>query len=168
VNRKFNQPVGGLRFVRMQHEAPPFIAEERRRGKRAQGLLYEARVHEEFGRRYPGYIPSMWFSYGDAESDEKWCQTDGLIIDPWKGRIVIVEVKLSHCAAAFYQLFKTYLPVMRELFGGTYTFACVEVVRWFDCATLVPKIPTLCKEVEHARENQFNVHIWRPGDGNKD
>jgi hypothetical protein len=145
----------------MQQDPPPFILGERRYGRRAAGILYEERVHVEFEKRFPGYLPGMWFEYGDAEADGKWCQTDGLIIDPWKGRIVIVEVKLQHCAAAFYQLFKTYLPVLREVFGGTYELACLEVVRWFDCATLVPKVPAMCKEPELARVNQFNVYIWR-------
>lgn len=161
-HRKFNQPVGGLRYARMQVEAPPFIVEEKRRGKRAQGILYENRVHDEFLERYPGYIPSVWFHYADSESDGKWCQTDGLIIDPKEGRITIVEVKLQHCPQAYYQLFKTYLPVLRELFGSTYELACLEVVKWFDCATLVPRTPSMCKDPLAARLDQFNVYIWRP------
>lgn len=116
----------------------------------------------EFLQRYPGYIPSVWFNYSDSEADDKWCQADGLIVDPHKGRIIIVEVKLRHCATAYFQLFKTYLPVLQELFGGTYEISCIEVVRWFDCATLVPRTPALCKEPMQARQGQFNVYIWRP------
>lgn len=159
---RYNEPVGPVRFVRMQSDAPEFIKDERRRGRRAQGILYERRVHAEFLSRFPGYLPAMWFSYGDSQSDEKWCQTDGLIIDPWSGRLTIVEVKLQHCAAAYYQLFRTYLPVLQWLFGTKYQLSCVEVVRWFDCATLTPIRPTMCPAPEEAKPDRFNVYIWRP------
>ncbi len=146
----------------MQQEAPPFIQDQRRRGRRAAGIRYENLVHEEFSRRYPGYLPSLWFNYADARGDDKWCQTDGLIVDPWKGRIVIVEVKLQHTSVAYEQLFYIYLPVLRALFGGIYELVCCEVVKWFDVSTLTAKRPALCAEPLKARTSEFNVHIWRP------
>lgn len=159
----YNQPVGGIRWVKMQSDAPLFIDEsERRYGRRAEGIRYERKVHEEFLKRYPGYLPSQWFSYADAEGDDKWCQTDGLIIDPWRGRMVIVECKLQHTADAEKQLFRIYLPVLRALFAGTYELACCEVVSWFDCATLTARRPKLCEEPLNAERGSFNVHIWRP------
>jgi hypothetical protein len=154
--------VGAIRYVRMQVEDPPFIKHERRIGRRAQGIKYEQRVHEEFSERYAGYIPSMWFNYADDESDEKWCQTDGLIVDPWRGRIVVVEVKLQHTPSAFYQLFHIYLPVLRALFTPHYSLFPVEVVKWFDIATVCPAKPIMCAEPLNAHAGCFNVHIWRP------
>jgi hypothetical protein len=146
----------------MQSEAPPFITNERRRGRRAAGILYEEAVHEEFTKRYAGYLPSMWFNYADSRSDAKWCQTDGLIVDPWRGRIVIVEVKLQHTPVAYEQLFYIYLPVLRAVFGGIYELACCEVVKWFDVATLTARRPSLCADPARAKPSEFNVHIWRP------
>ena len=159
---RYNQPVGALRHVQMTHEAPPFIeANPVRRGRRALGIRYENRLHEAFGQIYPGYLPSMWFNYADSESDSKWCQTDGLIVDPWRGRIIIVEAKYQHTPTAYYQLFKLYLPVVQWLFGAQYDIICCEVVKWFDPAVLTPVRPTMCKDPANARKSHFNVHIWK-------
>lgn len=154
--------MGAISDVTMQTENPPFIVEKIRRGRRAAGIIYENRVHEEFLKRYEGYLPSPWFSFLDDEGHIKWCQPDGLIIDPFEGKIVIVEAKYQHTADAHYQLFKIYLPVLRALFGGIYKLACCEVVKWFDCAVLCPVNPVLCPEPANAREAAFNVYIWKP------
>jgi hypothetical protein len=144
----------------MQMFAPPFIVEHKRKGKRADGVRYEKKVHREFLERYPGYLPSAWFEYTDAEG-RKWCQPDGLIFDPWRGRLTIIEVKYQHTEKAWEQLFQLYLPVCSALFAGTYQLACVEVCRWFDCATLCPETPSMCDEPNRARPGRFNVHIFR-------
>jgi hypothetical protein len=142
-------------------EDPPFIREVKRRGRRAEGLRYERRVHQEFLIRYPGYLPSPWFSYRDRDG-LKWCQPDGLIIDAERGTIGIVEVKYQHTEKAYAQLFSLYLPILRVLFGGIYKVACIEVVKWYDCAVLCPVNPILCEHPQLAREGLFNVHIYKP------
>ena len=145
----------------MQLEDPPFIQPHERKGRRAEGQRYERRVHQEFYVRYPGYLASPWFRFIDREG-EKWCQPDGLLINPWQGHIVIVEAKYQHTEQAHRQLFDIYLPVVSVLFGGLYRIACVEVVKWFDPATLCPSPPLLCKEPDQAQPGRFNVHIWKP------
>lgn len=154
--------MGAVRFARMTTEAPPFIdTTEVVRGRRATGIRYENRMHEEFGRRYAGYLPSMWFNFADHEHDDKWCQTDGLIVDPWRGNIIIIEAKWQHTVAAYTQLFKLYKPVVSWLFGSKYTIVCCEVVKWFDVAVLTPTRPTMCKDPVLAKPDKFNVHIWK-------
>ena len=142
-------------------DPPAFIREHRRTGRRAEGERYERRVHREFYTRYPGYLASPWFRYVDSEG-EKWCQPDGLLINPWQGQITIVEAKYQHTEKAYSQLFEIYLPVVKVIFGGIYKLACVEVVKWFDPAILCPSPPQLCKEPDLAPAGRFNVHIWRP------
>lgn len=160
--KRRHYPKGHVWDVKMQMEPPPFVREQRLRGRRGQGLAYEAKVHEEFLRRYHGYLPSPWFSFKDDAGYRKWCQTDGLLVDPFHGKITIIEIKYQHTAQAYDQLFHLYTPVLRARFAGIYDIACCEVVKWFDCATLCPVNPTLCDDPQHARENVFNVHIWRP------
>ena len=146
----------------MTTEPPPFIEDNPvRRGRRALGVRYENKLHNEFIRRYPGYLPSMWFNFADHESDSKWCQTDGLLVDPWRGRITIIEAKWQHTATAYYQLFKLYYPVVAFLFAAKYDITCCEVVKWFDPAILTPVRPIMCKEPADAKPGKFNVHIWK-------
>jgi len=145
----------------MQLETPPFIREHKRTGRRALGVRYERKAQAEFYERYPGFLASPWFHYQDREGD-KWCQCDGLIINPWQGHLSIVEVKYQHTETAYEQLFKLYLPVVLALFGGLYRIGCVEVVKWFDPAIITPQPPMLCKDPDIAPPGKFNVHIWRP------
>lgn len=140
---------------------PSFIRNHKRVGRRAEGERYERRVHQEFYTRYPGYLASPWFRFVDQEG-EKWCQPDGLLINPWRGHVVIVEAKYQHTELAYKQLFGVYLPVVSVLFGGLYKIACVEVVKWFDPAVLCSQSPQLCKEPDQAPIGRFNVHIWKP------
>ena len=146
----------------MQLADPPFVKQgERRSGRRAQGVRYERLGAGEFLTRYPGYLPSPWFRFYDREG-EKWCQCDGLLINPWQGQISICEFKYQHTEQAHLQLFSIYLPVVAALFAPVYRIACVEVCKWFDPAVLCPEQPVLCKDPATAQPGRFNVHIWRP------
>lgn len=118
-------------------------------------------MHQEFGERYPGYVRSPWFCFVDREGT-KWCQPDGLLVNPWQGQISVIECKYQHTEAAFHQLFGVYLPVVQHLFGGLYKVALVEVVKWFDPVVLCPQPPALCRDPATAAVGRFNVHIWKP------
>jgi hypothetical protein len=154
-----NFPNGDIRHVEMQLESPAFAVPRKVEGARRRGQLYEQRVHQEFGQRYPGYLASPWFHFYDADGS-KWCQPDGLIIDPQKGLIVIVEAKLRHTNDACRSLFGLYLPVVRALLGGSYTFEVVEVCHWYDPAVICDKVPVLSQYPHNPRRGQFNVHIY--------
>lgn len=158
-----NFPVGRIEAARMQLYPPPFIHREPRyTGRRASGIRYEAKVHQEFLGRYPGYLPSPWIEFYDRSPLSKWCQPDGLIIDPWLGRLIIVEVKYQHTPEAHEQLFGLYLPVLSLMFAKDFDLDCVEVVSWFDCAVLCSMPAILCEWPDRPHKGAFNVHIWKP------
>lgn len=153
-----NFPKGEIFHVEMQLEDPPWLKKEKVRGVRRQGQLYELRVHREFSRRYPGYLPSPWFQFRDVDGS-KWCQPDGLIVDPRTGLIVVVEAKLKHTNDACRMLFGVYVPVVRALFGGHYRVEAVEVCQWYDPAVFCDQSPVLCKWPGNPHAGKFNVHI---------
>jgi hypothetical protein len=139
---------------------PPFIQPTRQIGRRRTGLKYEAQVHEEFERRYPTYYtPAPWIRYWQGRT-EKWCQPDGLLIDPQKGKIIVVEVKLQHTQNAIRQLFDLYIPLLEEMFEPLYSLAGLEVVRWYDGTLPMSMRPILCADPMRARADSFNVHIY--------
>ena len=91
----------------------------------------------------------------------RYCQYDALLVLPDRGVLVIVEVKYSHTADAYWQLEHVYVPVLRSFLGPSHAWqiATVEVVKWFDPSTAFPCKVTLCEDVGQVRVNAFNVHI---------
>lgn len=146
-------------------EAPPFATRRPVRGARRAGVLYEAKVHQEFERRFSGlFVPGPWFKIR-AKGDEKprWCQADGLLFDFGRGQITVVEIKLQHTADAYHQLYTLYLPVVKKLFGEhLWSYAAVEVVKWFDGTIAYPCSYRLCSDVGAFTGEVLGVHIWKP------
>lgn len=144
---------------------PPFVFERKRKsGRKWQGIRYERAAHEEFSRRYPGYVPGPWITFIDGPTGERrYCQPDGLIVEIERGRITVLEYKYRHTELAYWQLFHLYIPVVQALFpSDLWHYAGVEVCNRFDCAIVCPERPLLRKQVLDAHELAFNVHIWRP------
>ena len=152
--------MGRVQILEITQQTPPFIKSHKRTGRRRKGELYEQQVHQELVSRFPCYVPSSWFHFIDSEGS-KWCQPDGLLIDPWRGQITICEVKYQHTERAYVQLFDIYLPVVLAAFGSMYQIACVEICRWFDPAVLTRVRPSLCERIERAKPSNFNVHILK-------
>ena len=153
-----------LRWARLAETEPPFAARRpRRRGRRAQGIKYEQKLHTHFADRFgDSYLPSPWFQYIDgAVGHLQWCQPDALLIDFTRGRITIVEAKYQHTADAWYQLYR-YLTVVRAVFGEGFTYALCEVVKWYDCAVKYPEPVSLLRDLKDSRVGVFQVHIWKP------
>lgn len=142
----------------------PFQGGKRTRvsGARAAGIRYEKKVHDEMLRRYRKfYINNVWFKYFDGDR-ARWCQPDGLMIDAGQGQIIIVEVKYQHTGDAWWQLHKLYLPVVRNFFGETWTYRCVEIVRWYEATVYFPG-SKLCERIHFAPALPFTgVHICTP------
>jgi len=151
----------GIRWAEFTSTPPPFLSEEKVTGRRRAGLKYEAQVHQEFERRYPAlYTPSPWIRYRNHYDCERWCQPDGLLIDPRRGQITVIEVKLQHTGNAIRQLFDLYIPLVEFMFEPLYKLAGCEVVRWYDGTIPTAMQPRLCADPLRARTKSFNVHIY--------
>lgn len=159
------KPAGVVEWVEYSPTPPPFVREQKRRGRRAEGIRYEKRIHEEFGLRYGEiYIPSPWFRFREVGCAKiRWCQPDALIIDLNCGHITIVECKLQHTADAWWQLRWLYLPIIAKAFPGTlWTYGIVEVVKWYDPATAFPEKVKMRADVLDVLPGEFGVHICKP------
>lgn len=159
-------PAGVLEWARHSPSVPPFInGKKRSRGRRRSGEIYELRAQdalaEEFGDLY---VPSPWFQFKSIGFDRvRWCQPDGLLFDPYAGRITIIEMKLQHTAAAWWQVKLLYHPIIAHLFPpDLWTYAFVEIVKWFDKDTQFPERVQLLPHVALAEDGRFGVHIWKP------
>ena len=163
-HRRFFEP-DTVEVAEFSDTPPSFLGEAPRRGRRYQGIKYERRAQlflaESLG---PEYIPSPWLRFRlRGDSTLHWCQPDGIFFDVRAGQITIVEIKYQHCADAWFQLNRLYLPVLQKMFPRSmWDFATIEVVKWYDCATEVPQPPRLRESVRAARPGEFGVFIWKP------
>ena len=111
------------------------------------------------------YASGVWFRYTTKDHPQRWnfAQPDGLLIDPWKGKITIVEIKYNHTAEAYFQLVDRYLRLCNHFFGTErWVFSIVEVVHWYDCAVAFPTQPAIRDRIEDVRPDEFGVHVCRP------
>jgi len=151
-------PAGTVTSARFSDTPPSFLRHPPRRGRKRQGLIYQARAGAWLLDRYkPNFKFSPWVIF----NGDRWCQPDGLLLDPGEGRIVVTEIKLRHCSEAWYQLFELYIPVVQALFPG-WTIAGCEVCKWYDPAERTPDQPVLRENPADAIIGKFNVHIYSP------
>lgn len=141
---------------------PPFITRTKSSGAKAAGQRYERRVQEHLAKSFPNtYVIAPWIRYLPHPAARwYWCQPDGLFIDLLAGLITIVEVKLSHCPEAWWQVRRLYGPVVQRLFGPDFEYAAVEIVRWYDPHTSFPESFTLTPHPCSVPAGKFGVHIW--------
>lgn len=106
-------------------------------------------------------LPGPWIEFQEKCSRRvRWCQPDGLLLDPFTGRAIILEVKYQHTADAWWQLTHLYLPVLAALLPG-WKFPLVEICKWYDPATSFPVAPRMLADPLEAREDLLGVHILR-------
>lgn len=133
-----------------------------RKGRKAEGLRYEAKVQAMLTEKSDLYLPGPWLLYVVAGRPQ-WCQPDGLHLDYKRGVITVIEVKLTHTADAARQLRGVYEPVIRRLFPRPmWGVKLVEVTRWFDPDIKFPETTTLCADPFAYTGTNIGVHIWRP------
>lgn len=156
---------GEVQNVKHLAVEPVFTCYTRLRGRRAEGVRYERKLQvflQEFYGKF--YIPGPWFSFYEVGFGRiRYCQPDGLLFQPYEGLITIVEAKLQHTAAAWWQLRLLYLPVIVKAFGGTrWRFAVCEVTKWYDPGITFPEKPRLRASIADTEPGEIGVHIWRP------
>lgn len=131
------------------------------------GIRYERKAQEylcgEFGYQY---IPGPWIEYRvrDRPKVVNYAQPDGLLIQPRRGTVTIVEVKYNHISDSYFQLVDKYLPLVMAIFDKSlWTFPLVTVVKWFDPHTSYPVSTRLVDDIEKCDTREIGVHIYNPG-----
>lgn len=142
---------------------PPALRKRRYTGRRAEGVRYEKKVHAFMEDLYgEKYIPSPWLKFFSAGQAWRWCQPDALLLDPFRGKLVIVEVKYQHTPDAWWQVRRLYQPVLEAIFPPRlWKYEFCEVVKWYDPDTSFPEPVVLANDVAMPHEH-FKVHIWHP------
>ena len=160
------QRIEDVTAVEIMHGVPPFIKKRRRRGRKGVGLRYEAIVQRYFCQEFGyEYIPGPWFRYTvrDRPKVVNYAQPDGLLIQPRRGAITIVEIKYNHCSDSYFQLVDKYLPLVSALFDKSlWIFPLVTVVKWYDRDTSYPASIRLRESIESCGVSEIGVHICRP------
>ena len=158
------RPAGLVEWAKLSLSAPRWWSPRRAKGRRAQGIRYEKKVHEVLSRRLGAkYVPNPWFVFGTSEpGPPRWCQPDGLVINIPRGMVTIIEVKYQHVGDAWHQLRELYCPVVARAFGPGCKVGVVEVTKWYDPATRFPEPITLVRNVEDIDARKFGVHILKP------
>ena len=156
-------PAGRVTKAYLSPDEPPFIKRSRRRGRKAEGQRYEAKVQRYLVDAYPHfYLPAPWLRYDSAGTQRRlWCQPDGLLLNTRDGLITIVEVKLQHTPSAWWQVRHLYEPVVAACFGNVWRIAAVEVVRWFDPDVPFPETYCRAPDPMAVEAGRFGVHIWQ-------
>lgn len=113
--------------------------------------------------RYGEYFfAGPWFSFLSA-SQRRWCQPDGLYIDPFAGHILVCEIKYQHTPDSWWQLRRLYLPVLAAAFPPpAWRISCLEIVRWLDPSVEYPEPILLVRSPHEHVSPQIGVHILTP------
>ena len=160
------QRIENVTFAEIMHGVPPFVKKRRRRGRKGVGLRYEAKVQKYFLDKYGyEYVPGPWFRYTVKHRPKviNYAQPDGLLIQPRRGTVTIVEIKYNHCSESYFQLVDKYLPLVSFLFGkDQWKFPLVEVVKWYDRDTQYPASIRLREDIDFGSTTEIGVHICRP------
>lgn len=154
------EDIQGASFAR---SVPSFAARNGNgKGRRAEGLRYERAVQRQLCLLSEWYLPSPWLLYISG-GKACWCQPDGIHFDLPRGRITIVEIKLSHTPDAHRQLRGVYEPVLRRMFPeALWRLHLVEICRWFDPDVSFPERPAMIDAPFEYGGSAIGVHILRP------
>lgn len=150
--------------VTLSMTRPQFVKPSIARGKFKAGLVYEDLAWKEIADRHPQWIqPRYWFRFDDGRSEGRWCQPDIILVDSDRKVVYIGEVKIKHCARAWFQLHELYLPVIRHFYGADYEYRLFEMTKSFDIATPFPAPVEHIRDVRDCRlPPQTNILRWRP------
>jgi hypothetical protein len=147
-----------------QSEEQPY-AGRRTRNSAAQraGLAYQRRVGEFLAGRDSNWrvLSSPWFAYCDwGGGKRRYCQPDFILADDSNSTAVLVEVKIRWTPAAWWQLEKLYLPVVRaSKRWENLLLLCIS--RGYDPAIPAPAEPHFVDDVYQCKPEQFNLLIFK-------
>ncbi len=103
---------------------------------RRAGKAFEARVQADLAHLLgPRYLPGPWFSFNSGSNFVRVCQPDGILELPRS--VLLIEIKLQHTIAAWYQLRQLYQPVVERAFRKPTTI--VEIFRSGDILSVYPE-----------------------------
>ncbi len=111
-----------------------------------RGLRFEAKVHAALTTRYGRrFLPSPSFSF-QTNSRRGRAIPDGLLLGP-DNQLAIIEIKYTHTEAAWWQLERFYLPIVREVFRF-FRPVSVEICHVYDPWVKLPKPVALVYDLE--------------------
>lgn len=151
-------PALNIKSVKVLDEQPSFIQRKKPTGARANGIRYERKALDKLAILKPSgqWIPSPWIEFTDAHG-RRWCQPDAVFMGDTN---IVFEIKYKHCADAWFQLWRLYIPVLEHLYGKS--FCGVEVVKWLDPAVQFPERYIMLKEPFKPQAGVTGVHVWNP------
>lgn len=168
------RPAGEVEYAAFAATPPPFITSSNKptfTKAQKDGLRYEKRAQNyliKLGGRFDHFrvLCNPWIlfhSVGAPSSSIQFCQPDCLLIDDTEKKVTIVECKLSHTPDSWKQVRQLYEPVLRRIpeFAG-YSFAAVEVCKWFDPHKGFPETYYYAENVLGATIDRFGIHIYKP------
>jgi len=154
--RGFRLLKGAISNVRFEGIAPHNIG--RTFAQRA-GLRYEQKVHDVLSSIYgAAYRHNSPILFTDATGPRR-AIPDGLLIV--ESRLVIIEIKLSHCALAWWQLRRLYGPLCAALAVPGTVIQLVEVCRSYDPQVDFPEPHDIIASLHKAPTGRVGVLQWK-------
>ena len=149
----------GVYSVRILDEQPSFITRKKPVGAKANGVRYERKALDKLESIAPSegkWVRSPWIEFCD-QSGKRWCQPDAFFMG---SQNIVFEIKYKHCAEAWFQLWRLYVPVLEHLYGVP--FCGVEVVKWLDPAIQFPERFLMLREPFQPQPKVTGIHVWNP------
>lgn len=160
------QRAGEVSWAEFRRESP-FGPTPRGRpvGAKGAGVSFERRVHKALLSRFSEpsgvYVPAPWIAFVTRNSPRlRFAQPDALLLDLSRGHITIVEVKLRHTQAAWFSLRWLYEPLLRTIYGNSWSYSVLELCKWYDAHMPWPEPFKLVKDPLALARNEFGIHIW--------
>lgn len=157
---------GVVTHPRLLADQPAFVKRKPTRGAKAVGVRYERKV-AEYVKGLADRVPEGVALFGPwlefhSDGQRRYCQPDIVLLDPAHRQGIVIEVKYRHCAEAWFQLWRLYVPVLEKLYPDT-TWSCVEIVKWFDPETAWPEQTSFTETpLAIPRWPLTAIHIWNP------
>lgn len=154
-------PPRGFKFIRGTPSSVRFGGEvPHNRGRtyaQKLGLRYEQKVHDILSSIYQeNFRPSPSILFEDR-SGLRRAIPDGIL--DLRDRVVIVEVKYSHCELAWWQLKKLYLPLVMRLISKP-IYLC-EIVHTYDPDIQWPEVHWLRTSLHRLPVGEVGVVQWK-------